>query len=140
MEPPVSSAPSISSSSTSESQEHGLPNTTTTHLTKFKKLLIESLLARFTTDKEGGEKVVEKDGKTRNIFTINLFFQKSYILATVLDPRLKLRPFLGKYTKFPTRREFLILIILFEFCRKRATTIIKQQNENKRRGLANAQR
>jgi hypothetical protein len=62
-------------------------------LMNFKQDLVKSVKERFTTDKDSGEKVLNEKGNARQIVTINLPKIKSYILATLLDPRIKGTPF-----------------------------------------------
>jgi len=61
----------------------------------FKGKLITSLINRFTIDMAAGEKVVGSNGNFRRIITVNLVKRKPYILASLLDPRVKLKPFEG---------------------------------------------
>ncbi|XP_035713793.1 uncharacterized protein LOC118438118 [Folsomia candida] len=75
----------------------------------FKASLVTSVVQRFTTNKDRGERILNADGKTRNIVTIDAMSSKAYILAAVLDPRIKTLPFQGHANgtpfeqKFPTR-------------------------------------
>jgi hypothetical protein len=65
------------------------------HLIAFQKELCQAVVDRFTNDKEKGEKVFDKEGKARRIVTADIFHNKNYILASLLDPRIKDVPFLG---------------------------------------------
>lgn len=65
-------------------------------LIAFKAELRRSVWQRFETNRESGQKVTGVTGADRNIVTCDVFNEKNYILATILDPRLKLLPFTGK--------------------------------------------
>lgn len=60
-----------------------------------KELLINAVTDRMTKDKEHGEFVKDAAGRTRNIVTSNIFSNEHFILATLLDPRIKMVPFQG---------------------------------------------
>lgn len=67
-------------------------------MNEFRSAVIQSLLDRFTNDKEKGEAVYNKTtNKRRNIITIDIFSSVPFILAALLDPRIKDLPFLGKH-------------------------------------------
>lgn len=61
-------------------------------LKTFKIKLKTCLMQRFENDKSKGQKV-----QGRNIVTTDIFNDKFYILATILDPRCKTIPFEGQY-------------------------------------------
>lgn len=65
-------------------------------LVQFRKKLLESITDRFTKDKEKGQNVVTEDGTIRRIKTVDVFHDLKYILATILDPRIKDAPFTGE--------------------------------------------
>lgn len=67
-------------------------------LVGFKKELLKWLINRFTFNKEGGEKYVVVEQETsRNIYTTNVLKGRAYVLASLLDNRIKDKPFSGIY-------------------------------------------
>lgn len=60
-------------------------------LIRFKKNLRDSVMLRFGTHPDSGQ----VPGRGRRIVTSNVVNDKFYILATVLDPKLKTIPFEG---------------------------------------------
>ena len=64
-------------------------------LVEFKNDLCNSVVNRFTTDKEKGGVVLNEFGKKRNIVTVDVCNEHSYIMASLLDPRVKTVPFEG---------------------------------------------
>lgn len=65
---------------------------------QFQKFLNDTVNIRFGTN-YSTRGVVDAAGKTRKIVTVNVFKSKVYILAALLDPRVKLVPFQGKRIK-----------------------------------------
>ena len=61
---------------------------------KFKKKLIFNVIARFTTSPEKG--LCDDEGKPRRGFSIDVCNAKTYMMASMLDPRIKLTPFKRK--------------------------------------------
>jgi len=57
--------------------------------------LLDSVLSRFTTNQEKGEKVVV-GGKQRRIVTADVLADETYVMAALLDPRIKPTPFKSK--------------------------------------------
>jgi hypothetical protein len=66
-------------------------------LKNFKTGLCKSIIDRFTNDKEKGERIIGSNGKNRQIVTVDIFHNSRYILAALLDPRIKTAPFLGNF-------------------------------------------
>lgn len=67
------------------------------HLTNFKGATVKALVDRFTTDKDKGEKVMNANNTPRNIVTLDLFSNKLYVIASILDPRVHTLPYDGNY-------------------------------------------
>jgi len=65
-------------------------------LTEFQSALCQSICNRFTNNKDIGEKIHDLTGKARRIVTVDVFNDPTYILATLLDPRIKVVPFNGR--------------------------------------------
>lgn len=61
-------------------------------LEKFRRALRDSVLKRFGTDQDSGQPAAVRG---RKIVTSNVVNDKYYILATLLDPKLKTIPFEG---------------------------------------------
>jgi len=72
-----------------------------TEVTAFKDELKKCLLERFGYDKERNQKVIGPSGKERRIVTLDIFHNPFYVLATLLDPRIKTVPFGGKEFNIP---------------------------------------
>jgi hypothetical protein len=71
-------------------------NNSKTALQQYKESLIWNVVQRFTNNKALGEKFTNEDGTFRpRVVTIQAFKNKSYVIASLLDPRIKLRPFTG---------------------------------------------
>lgn len=71
-----------------------------TGLKQFQIDICATVRDRFTTDKTNGEKIVDPvTNKTRNVASINIFNYKPYIMAALLDPRVKQTPFNGTCIK-----------------------------------------
>lgn len=66
-------------------------------LLDFKKKLIESVIIRFTTTKPTTGGVKDCNGQTRRMTTYNVTNNKTFVLATVLNPTAILIPFVGKH-------------------------------------------
>jgi hypothetical protein len=63
-------------------------------LEKFKTSLLECTVQRFT----GGRGLIQ--GQKRQVYTTDITSNTNYILAALLDPRIKTAPFIGKLTLF----------------------------------------
>ncbi|OXA47250.1 Zinc finger BED domain-containing protein RICESLEEPER 1 [Folsomia candida] len=64
------------------------------NLWDFKNALCESFITRFSHDMESDEPIINKaTGKPRRIVTYNVMRNKNFILAALLDPRIKSVPF-----------------------------------------------
>lgn len=67
------------------------------NLWDFKNALCESFITRFSHDMESDEPIINKaTGKPRRIVTYNVMRNKNFILAALLDPRIKSVPFNSK--------------------------------------------
>jgi len=64
-------------------------------MSEFKQSLVHSVVNRFTTNKEKGEKVIDEKGKIRRIVTLDIFNEKAFVIASLLDPRIKTSIFEG---------------------------------------------
>jgi len=76
----------------------------------FKLNLISSVVTRFTTHSDRARSRVpslSSDDEVRNTVTVDVFQSEKYILATVLDPRVKMTPFKGE--------RLLIILIIANF-------------------------
>lgn len=80
-----------------------------------KKLQSTSGTSQTRTD-EGGKPLEEHPTETRktSIFSVNVFYDRNYILATLLDPRLKHDPFKGMVEFCPVMTGILLKIILLK--------------------------
>ncbi len=85
----------ITSHTESESDSEDHSEQPQTFLVKFRNGLRDSVLQRFGTDQESGQQVAARG---RKIVTCNVVNDKYYVLATLLDPKLKTIPFEGTST------------------------------------------
>lgn len=85
-------------------------------LSKFKNELLNSCAVRFTGKHPEASKVSSR--KLRSIVTMDLFRHLSYVLATFLDPRMRLLPFEGTFIKLMNLSILIVLLCqyIFIFC------------------------
>ncbi|ODM90229.1 Zinc finger BED domain-containing protein 4 [Orchesella cincta] len=73
-------------------------------LVKFREELRHCVVRRFETNKSNGQKVLDQDENETRLVGIDVFNNQFYLLATVLDPRLKLKIFEGNVSNGMTFR------------------------------------
>jgi len=67
----------------------------TENIKNFQEKLLSSIFQRFTVNKERGEQNLDSNGRPARFFSTNVMNDETYILATLLDPRIKQVPFQG---------------------------------------------
>lgn len=82
---------------------------------EFKATLIEQVALRFTRENDSEIPVLHPlTNKVRHVVTTNAPASKVYVLATALDPRIKLVPFQGNAHTILTIRIVLTCFFIFQ--------------------------